>query len=245
MDYMKKQIKKNRNKINIASKCFTIFCIILFLTFILEGCSGKSTQPGQDSMDNMGQSGSMAEAAHEPSQNLKRQTKSSGNTQQITKNINKTASNKNNKNYIGKKKAKKKALKHSSISNEKVTFTKVKLEYDNGIPEYEIKFKTSTHRYEYEINAINGKILKLSKKLIIKHHGNTQNKKLISRKKAKKAALDYLKIDKSKINRTKIELEYDNSRPVYDIEFYVNKTEYSFAVDAVTGTILEIEIDRD
>ena len=33
----------------------------------------------------------------------------------------------------GKKKAKKKALKHSSISNEKVTFTKVKLEYDKHI----------------------------------------------------------------------------------------------------------------
>ena len=61
-------------------------------------------------MDNIGQSGSMAEAAQEPSQNLKRQTKSSGNTQQITKNINKTASNKNNKNYIGKKKQRKKLL---------------------------------------------------------------------------------------------------------------------------------------
>jgi Predicted membrane protein len=245
MDYMKKQIKKNRNKINIASKCFTIFCIILFLTFILEGCSGKSTQPGQDSMDNIGQSGSMAEAAQEPLQNLKRQTKSSGNTQQITKNINKTASNKNNKNYIGKKKAKKKALKHSSISNEKVTFTKVKLEYGNGIPEYEIKFKTSTHRYEYEINARNGKILKSSKKLIRKNQSNTQNKKLISRKKAKKAALDYLKIDSSKVKRFKIELEYENGKAEYEIELYANKTEYSFTIDAVTGKILEMEIDRD
>ncbi len=107
MDYMKKQIKKNRNKINIASKCFTIFCIILFLTFILEGCSGKSIQPGQDSMDNMGQSGSMAEAAQEPSQNLKRQTKSSGNTQQITKNINKT---KIIKTILERKKQRKKLL---------------------------------------------------------------------------------------------------------------------------------------
>ena len=93
----------------------------------------------------------------------------------------------NNKAHKYKEKAKKKALKHSSISNEKVTFTKVKLEYGNGIPEYEIKFKTSTHRYEYEINARNGKILKSSKKLIRKNQSNTQNKKLISRKKAKKS----------------------------------------------------------
>lgn len=243
MDYIKKHIEKNRNKINIASRYFTIFCIILFLAFILEGCSGKSTQPGQDSMDNTGQNGSIAEAAQEPSQNLKSQNQPSSSTSQITKNT--IASKSNNKNYIGKKAAKKKALKHAGLSKQKVTFTKAKLEYDDGMPEYEIKFKTSTHRYEYEINPINGKILKLSKKLISKNTSNTQNKKLISRKKAKKAALDYLKINNSKIKRSKIELEYDNGSPEYEIKFYTNKKEYSFAVDAVTGKILEIEIDMD
>lgn len=244
MDYIKKRIEKNRNKINIASRYFTIFCITLFLTFILEGCSGKGTQPGQGSMDNMGQSGSMAEAAQEPSQNIKRQNKPFSDTPQITRNINKTTT-KNTKNYIGKKAAKKKALKYASLSKKEVTFTKVKFEYDNGKPEYEIKFKTNTHRYEYEINARNGKILKLSKKLFAKNNSNTQNKKLISRKKAKKAALNYLKIDSRKIKRSKIELEYDNGRPGYEIEFYTNNTEYSLTVDAVTGKIIEMEIDRD
>lgn len=244
MDYIKKQIEKNRNKVTIASRYFTIFCIILFLTFILEGCSSKDTQPGQGSMDSMGQSGSIAEAAQEPSQNIKHHSKLSSGTPQITRNINKTAAN-NNKNYIGKKAAKRKALKHANLSKKDVTFTKAKFEYDDGRPEYEIKFKTNTHRYGYEINARNGKILKFSKKLIVKHQGNTQNKKIISRKKAKKAALSYLKIDNSKIKRTKIELEYDNGMPEYEIEFYTSSTEYSFTVDAVTGKILGIEVDRD
>lgn len=59
--------------------------------------------------------------------------------------------------YIGIDKAKKIALKHAGISN--VTFTKTKLDSDDGIKTYEIEFISGNYEYEYEINAYTGAIM--------------------------------------------------------------------------------------
>lgn len=64
-----------------------------------------------------------------------------------------------NAKYIGVDKAKNIALNNSGHSSKEVTFTKAKLEKEDGIYVYEIEFETSTTEYEYEINAITGKII--------------------------------------------------------------------------------------
>lgn len=64
--------------------------------------------------------------------------------------------------YIGVDNAKKIALKNSGLAAGDVIFTKAKLERDDGIYIYEIEFETSTTEYEYEINAVTGKILDVS-----------------------------------------------------------------------------------
>ena len=61
--------------------------------------------------------------------------------------------------YIGVDNAKKTALKDSNLSEKDVIFTKSKLEMENGIYVYEIEFETSTTEFEYEINALTGKIV--------------------------------------------------------------------------------------
>lgn len=61
--------------------------------------------------------------------------------------------------YIGVDNAKKTALKDSNLSEKDVVFTKAKLEMENGIYVYEIEFETSTTEFEYEINALTGKIV--------------------------------------------------------------------------------------
>lgn len=62
-------------------------------------------------------------------------------------------------NYIGVDKAKSIALKHAGLSASSVTFTKAKLDREDGIRVYEIEFYSRTQEYEYEIKATDGKIL--------------------------------------------------------------------------------------
>ena len=40
-------------------------------------------------------------------------------------------------------------------------------------------------------------------------------------------------------------LDYDDGRAIYDVEFRKGWTEYSFEIDAVSGTVLERDVDWD
>lgn len=56
-------------------------------------------------------------------------------------------------------KAKEIALTHAGISASDATFTKAKLDHDDGRVEYEIEFISGRMEYEFEINASTGKVL--------------------------------------------------------------------------------------
>lgn len=61
-------------------------------------------------------------------------------------------------NYIGVDKAKSVALSDAGLSAASVTFTKAKLDREDGVRVYEIEFFTQDKEYEYEINATDGTI---------------------------------------------------------------------------------------
>ncbi|MCD8368528.1 MAG: PepSY domain-containing protein, partial [Clostridiales bacterium] len=61
--------------------------------------------------------------------------------------------------YIGIDKAKSIAASHAGYSVSDVTFSKVKLDEDDGVAVYEIEFYKGNVEYEYEINATSGSIL--------------------------------------------------------------------------------------
>ena len=61
--------------------------------------------------------------------------------------------------YIGVDKAKSIALKHAGKSASSVSFTKAKLDKDDGKVVYEIEFRSGHTEYEYDIDAYSGKIL--------------------------------------------------------------------------------------
>ena len=56
------------------------------------------------------------------------------------------------------------ALTHAGITADEAEFTKTELDYDDGKAEYEIEFTANSFKYEYDINANDGSILKFSKK---------------------------------------------------------------------------------
>ena len=56
---------------------------------------------------------------------------------------------------------------------------------------------------------------------------------------AKQAALQYAGVDAKETVFTKAELDWEDGRQVYEIEFYVNNIEYEMDVDVLTGRITD------
>ncbi len=65
----------------------------------------------------------------------------------------------NSSQYIGTEKAKQIALNHAGVSSSSATFTKTKLDRDDGIYVYEIEFISGEIDYDYEINATTGNVI--------------------------------------------------------------------------------------
>jgi peptidase propeptide and YPEB domain protein len=73
---------------------------------------------------------------------------------------------------------------------------------------------------------------------------NKANKtKKISADKAKKIALGDAKLAEKNVTFVKVELEFEDNRLVYDVEFYSGNVEYDYDIDAVSGAI--VSADRD
>ena len=61
---------------------------------------------------------------------------------------------------ISEEDAKAIALEHAGLTDSDVTFTKTKLDRDDGQPVYEIEFRQGSTEYEYEIHSETGAIVK-------------------------------------------------------------------------------------
>ncbi len=140
--------------------------------------------------------------------------------------------------------AKEKALQSAGLSETEITFTKTKLDRDDGILIYEIEFYSTQAEYEYEINATNGEIVGMETKPYHIDSNNSQNSdKYIGVDQAKSIAAAHAEISESEIVFSKAKLENDDGRTVYEIEFYYGKIQYEYIIDAVSGTIIEYDFE--
>ena len=140
---------------------------------------------------------------------------------------------------ISKSKAKSIATKHAGFKKSKVKFTKAK--YDKEDNEYEIKFVKGNYKYEYDINAKTGKIKDWEKERI--HKSNKKSGKYIGAAKAQAIALQRAGFDASQVTFTKVKLDTEDGKKVYEIEFTKDNKEYEFTINAKTGKIMEIDVD--
>lgn len=154
--------------------------------------------------------------------------------------------NNNTSEQIDLETAKNKALTDAGVSASDATFTTAKLDYDDGIAEYEIDFYTSTHEYDYEINAETGDVIskdveafKTNKQKTSGNAGNESS--YIGVDKAKSIAVDHAGFSVSKVTFSKAKFENDDGYMVYEVEFYKDGREYEYTIDASKGTILEYD----
>lgn len=142
--------------------------------------------------------------------------------------------------YIGVDSAVTIALAHAGLENDEVVFTKSKQDTDDGTVVYDIEFYTSGYDYDYEINATTGAIMSYS---IDALNVSSGEEVYISLSSAKTIALANAGAAASDVSFTKAEETSDDGRTVYDIEFYTSGAKYDYEIDALTGIILEKDVE--
>ncbi len=138
------------------------------------------------------------------------------------------------------------ALADAGLTEAEVTFTKEKLDWDNGLAVYDIEFYTADREYEYEINAATGAIMERNEEAFQNpgnYSGGTDS--LIGEDKAKETAAAHAGFSTAEVFFTKVKLEEEYGRMEYEIEFYKDRVEYEVTIDAVSGTVLEYESEYD
>lgn len=145
-------------------------------------------------------------------------------------------------------------LTHAGLNENDVTFNEAKLENDDGAAEYEIEFTADDIKYEYTINAADGKILEVSSEVMptqtqaeVKFPDSSELTggvaEQITLDEAKNIALKQSGFSEDQVLFTKAELDYDDGTAEYEIEFKANGAEYEYKINASTGRITESDVD--
>ena len=136
--------------------------------------------------------------------------------------------------FITLSEAKKIALDDAGV-NVKVVFTTEEL-VAGGIktPYYRFVFADTKTQWTYRIDAVLGNVLEKQQKEIV-------TTDFISLEEAKEIALKDAGLDEAaqKIVFTREELNRNQGKPCYILEFYTAKKQYSYKVDAKNGSIME------
>ncbi len=141
--------------------------------------------------------------------------------------------------------AKAAAFEHAGVNESSVSGYRYELEYDDGLQKYEIKFYADGVEFDYEIDAATGAVLKAQRSQQAVVSPGASGNVAVSEAEAKATALKHAGVSESDISRYQIELDRDDGRVVYEIEFHAGRTEYDYEIDATTGAVLKADIDLD
>ena len=151
-------------------------------------------------------------------------------------------------NYITVDKAKQAALSHAGVNAADAVFVKAGLDWDDGKVCYEVEFYAGNTEYDYDIDAVSGAVLSYDRDwddFSLKNTSSgstTTTDGLISEAKAKEIALAKAP---SGATVVKCKLDRDDGRYVYEVEMRSGRTEYDCEINAVTGVILDWDVDYD
>ena len=147
--------------------------------------------------------------------------------------------------YIGEAAATAAALTHAGVSEADTIYLRCWVEHDDGRAEcYEVEFLAGTTEYQYEIDLYTGAVLK-SERESHSVPASGSSGPHIGEAAAKSAALTHAGVSESDASRIQVELDRDDGRTLYEVEFHVGRTEYSYEIDASSGAIVKAEQELD
>ena len=129
--------------------------------------------------------------------------------------------------FISLEEAKKIALKDAGLNEatQKIVFTKEVLSRNSGKPCYILEFYTAKKQYSYKVDAKNGSIIEAYHFILLAD--------------AKKIALDDAGVNVKVVFTTEELVAGGIKTPYYRFVFADTKTQWTYRIDAVLGTVLE------
>lgn len=166
--------------------------------------------------------------------------------------------------YISMDRAKEIAFNHAGVNGADARFDDQEFDVDDGVPSYELEFKVNGNEYEYDIHAVSGEILKsehdakqATKKEskpapALKKQESKPNQepaaekpKQLSKDEAVDIALNHAGLSRSQVHFDDVELDHDDGRLEWEIEFDSGNWEYEYDIDGHSGKILDHEREHD
>ena len=129
--------------------------------------------------------------------------------------------------FISLEEAKKIALKDAGLdeATQKIVFTRKELSRNSGKPCYILEFYTAKKQYSYKVDAKNGSIMEAYHFILLAD--------------AKKIALDDAGVNGKVVFTTEELVAGGIKTPYYRFVFADAKTQWTYRIDAVLGTVLE------
>ena len=131
-------------------------------------------------------------------------------------------------------------------------------ELDEFPAHYEVELQTAWGEFEYLVDAYTGKVLSGQKDLLAAVSASNETTKPSGQKpapsgtvqdigyaKAKSIALNHAGLSENQAYDMDIELDDEDGKLVYEIEFKSGNMEYDYEIDARTGAVLKHEVERD
>lgn len=145
--------------------------------------------------------------------------------------------------YIGDEAARAAALSGAGLSADAVTFTGTELARRDGVEYYVVSFTSGDSRYESQVDALSGVVIQ-SETAPLSQSASSASGTSITAEDAKAKALAHAGLAAADVTFVKAELDRDDGRLVYDVEFYTaDNKEYDYEIDAATGDVVNFDYD--
>ena len=174
--------------------------------------------------------------------------------------------------YIGIDAAKAVALEAAGVAEDDAVFSTAGLDKRNGMDYYAVDFTAGGQSYEYDIDAVTGVVIDSSSgggtaetpaagdddgtasapaaaspsPSAGQTTGGQAAATAVTEEQARETALSHAGLTADQVTFVRSELDRDDGRLVYDVEFYTSDyKEYDYEIDAATGEILSYDYDAE
>ena len=144
------------------------------------------------------------------------------------------------------------AAAFGKASTAKMAYSEVDPELDESPAHYEVEIRSQTgEEFEYKVDAYTGAILKSKREAAdgtevpVVQPSKPAASGDIGYAKAKSVALNHAGVSEGKAYDMDIELDDEDGRLIYEVEFKSGNMEYSYEINAATGAILKHEAELD
>ncbi len=174
---------------------------------------------------------------------------------------------------IGEYQAQQYAFADAGVDPDSAFVNRTQFEFEDGHYVYEIEFTADGIEYDYVVKSSDGTILQKEREQIAGYQPNSTvpqttgsesvsqetttpqtttpgatdsstTPSYIGEESARSIALEHAGLNEADVTFRSTKLDNDDGTMVYEIEFYQDRVEYDYTIDALTGAVLSQEIDR-